>query len=140
MARDFMREKGNPYQWGDAYPPVDLIKHDISAGSSYVCTNGKEISAVFYFAIEPEPTYLRIDGRWLNDIQYGVVHRLATDRRFRGTGAFCLDWCYKQCLNLRIDTHRDNAPMISRLDKSGFTCCGVIWVENGDERLAFQKA
>jgi hypothetical protein len=41
--------------------------------------------------------------------------------------------------NIRIDTHRDNVPMLSLLDKSGFERCGIIYLKNGDERIAFQK-
>jgi len=42
--------------------------------------------------------------------------------------------------NVRIDTHRDNAAMLKLLESMGFKFCGVVWLENGDERLAYQKA
>ena len=41
--------------------------------------------------------------------------------------------------NIRIDTHRDNIIMQHNLAKHGFTYCGIIFLANGDERLAFQK-
>jgi hypothetical protein len=134
-----MRDSGNPDQWGDVHPPRGLIELDIQAGLSYVCVYDEEIAAVFYFNVEIEPTYGRIDGQWLSDGPYGVVHRIARSRNSSGAGAFCLDWCFGQCRNLRIDTHRDNAPMRKLLDRLGFEYCGIIWIENGDERLAFQK-
>jgi len=56
-----------------------------------------------------------------------------------GVGAFCLNWCFEQRGNIRVDTHHDNAPMQRLLDKLGFTYCGIIWLANGEERLAFQK-
>ena len=37
QARDFMRETGNPGQWGDTWPPQDLIQADIQQQKSYVC-------------------------------------------------------------------------------------------------------
>jgi len=138
-ARELMRESGNPGQWGDAYPPRELIESDIRAGKSYVCVENGEIAAVFYFAVERDPTYKRIDGEWLNDAAYGVVHRVARRRGAKGVGVFCVDWCFGQCGNIRIDTHRDNAPMRRLLAKLGFAYCGVIRLRDGDERLAFQK-
>ena len=138
-ARDFMRESGNPNQWKDIHPAREIIERDIQAGLSYVCVCDGEIAAVFFFSTEREPTYGKIDGAWVNDEPYGVVHRIARARNAAGAGAFCIGWCLEQCRNLRIDTHRDNVPMRRLLDKMGFSYCGFIWLENGEERLAFQK-
>lgn len=44
-----------------------------------------------------------------------------------------------QCGNIRIDTHRNNIPMQKTLIKNGYRVCGTIYLENGDERIAFQK-
>ncbi|MCL2408069.1 MAG: GNAT family N-acetyltransferase [Oscillospiraceae bacterium] len=137
--RAIMRRSGNQDQWGNNHPPRTLIEQDIQAGKSYVCVSEDEILCVFYFNIERDPTYAKIDGAWLNDNPYGVVHRIARSFQAKGAGAFCLEWCFKQCGNLRLDTHTNNAPMRQLLDKLGFTYCGIIWIENGDERLAFQK-
>lgn len=139
-ARAYMRESGNPGQWKDAHPAPEIVERDIQTGTSYVCVDGEKIAVVFYFNIERDPTYGKIDGRWLNDEPYGVVHRIARDRDATGAAAFCLDWCFEQCRNLRIDTHRDNAPMRGLLEKLGFCYCGIIWIENGEERIAFQRA
>ena len=32
---------------------------------------------------------------------YGVVHRLAGDGSEKGIGAFCIDWAFSKCGNLR---------------------------------------
>ena len=138
--RAIMRQSGNHEQWGDMHPTRALITQDIRDGTSHVCVHGDEILCVFYFNIARDPTYAKIDGAWLNDRSYGVVHRIARGFQAKGVGAFCLEWCFKQCGNLRIDTHRDNVPMRRLLEKLGFIYCGIIWIENGDERLAFQKA
>ena len=138
-ARGFMRKSGNINQWINGYPLQSTVENDIRAGVSYVCMGGDEILAVFYYNIERDPTYAKIDGAWLNDEPYGVVHRIARARNAGGVGAFCLDWCFEQIPNIRIDTHKDNAPMLRLLEKLGFVYCGIIWVENGDERRAFQK-
>ncbi len=139
-ARIFMENNNNPDQWGKLYPSRQLLENDIKNAKSYVCVDDSQILGTFYFEVGIESTYLKIfDGVWLNDLPYGVVHRIATVREKRGVASFCLDWCLKQCGNVRIDTHRNNLPMIRVLEKNGFVLCGIINLENGDERIAFQK-
>ena len=46
---------------------------------------------------------------------------------------------FSQCGNLKIDTHENNVVMQNLLKKNGFTYCGRIYVDDGGERLAFQK-
>lgn len=139
-ARAFMRENGNPSQWGNSHPPREMIEADIVAGKSYVCMEGGQIAATFYFAVEEDPTYRRIEqGAWLCGGPYGVVHRITARQGVRGAASFCLAWCYEQCGNIRIDTHRDNQPMRRCLERNGFIYCGVIHIADGSERIAFQK-
>jgi RimJ/RimL family protein N-acetyltransferase len=138
-ARVYMRESGNPNQWKDKYPAQALVERDIQTGASSVCEQNGEIIAVFNFSVAREPTYEKIDGGWLDNELCGVVHRIAKRGGAQGAGAFCLNWCFEQCGNIKIDTHRDNAPMRRLLDKLGFVYCGIIRLENGDERMAFQK-
>ncbi|MCL2865834.1 MAG: GNAT family N-acetyltransferase [Lachnospiraceae bacterium] len=140
QARDFMCLNGNPTQWTCGYPQPELLEFDIKKGSSYVCVEKEKIQGVFYFAVVQDPTYAVIDGAWLHDAPYGVVHRIAVASGSKGVGAFCLNWCLAQCGNVRIDTHVDNVPMLNLLKKLGFIKCGIIWVLNGkEERIAFQK-
>ena len=68
-----------------------------------------------------------------------MAHRVASAGRCKGVGAFCLNWAFEQSGNLRIDTHHDNKPMQNLLNKLGFEYCGIIYLENGEPRLAFQK-
>ena len=145
-ARDFMAEHGNPLQWGPTHwPPQDLIHQDIRDGASYVCVNDQgRVTGTFFFIFgkDIEPTYKKItEGAWLDDSPYGVVHRVASDGSEKGTGSFCLDWAYRQCGHLRIDTHGDNTVMQAMLKKLGFIHCGTIYVEEDDyPRLAFEKS
>ena len=141
-ARDFMRENGNPNQWFHNHPPRELIIKDIRDGGSYVCCPENDegrVLAVFYLSTKPDPTYTKISGAWLNDAPYAVIHRIARAKDAKGAGAFCLEWCHKHTKNIRIDTHKDNKPMIKLLGELGYAYCGVIWLETGDERLAYQK-
>jgi hypothetical protein len=50
-----------------------------------------------------------------------------------------MDWCFSKDPNIRIDTHRDNKIMQHNILKEGFSYCGIIYLESGDERLAYQK-
>ena len=143
-ARAFMASHGNPGQWGPTqWPPEALIRRDIEQGDSYVCLHEGRIVGVFYYVFgeDIEPTYRHIeDGAWLDDSPYGVVHRVAGDGSVKGIGSFCLDWAFRQCGHLRIDTHGDNVVMQGLLKKLGFAHCGTIHVEEDDDpRLAYEK-
>ncbi len=144
-ARKFMKENGNPKQWGITnWPPEALIREDIRKGNSYVCVNDSDrIIGTFYFVEGPdiEPTYKNIEnGKWLDDSPYGVIHRIAADGSEKGIGSFCINWAYEQCGHMRIDTHGDNTVMQKLLGKLGFVHCGTIYVtEDNDPRMAFEK-
>lgn len=139
-ARIFMASHGNPLQWGNTYPAAQILMDDISSGNSYVCVEHDKIIATFYYKEGIDDTYVRIyEGQWLNEAPYGVVHRITSDGTIRGAASFCLNWAFNKCGNLKIDTHRDNIVMQHLLDKNGFKYCGVVYLENGSERIAYQK-
>ena len=142
-ARRFMAEAGNPLQWGKTNPPRERTEEDVRDRKLYVVESEGELLAVFYYNFADDPTYKVIyDGNWLNDLPYGVIHRIAVSDKARGKGVsgFCFDFALEDCKNLRIDTHKDNVPMQRALVKHGFTKCGIIHLANGDERIAYQKA
>lgn len=140
-SRAFMAASGNPTQWGAREPSRAELEDDLKRSRLYVCEDAGAIAAVFMFTTEGEPLYDTLEGgAWLNDAPYGVVHRIATGGARHGAGAFCLEWCFEQCGNLRIDTHCDNIPMQRLLKKLGFARCGVTRAPDGTPRLAFQKA
>ena len=41
--------------------------------------------------------------------------------------------------NIRVDTHRDNKIMQKLLSTRGYVYCGVIYLADGQARLAYQK-
>ncbi|MDR1004532.1 MAG: GNAT family N-acetyltransferase [Prevotellaceae bacterium] len=140
-ARALMRAQGNTTQWTNGYPSEALIRSEIDACHSFVCTDRKgELLGTFCFITGEDPTYVHIyEGAWLNDEPYGVVHRLATNGKQPGIGKACLDWCAARCQNLRIDTHQDNLLMQHLLEKQGFKRCGTIYVADGTPRIAYQR-
>ena len=138
-ARSFMARTGNPTQWGTSHPPRNQLEKDIENGRLYVVKEASAIRGVFYFCIEEDPTYAVIqDGAWHDSRPYGVIHRIASD----GSGGIlkaAVDFAKEQVSYLRIDTHEKNIPMQRCLAKNGFTRCGIIYLENGDPRIAYQK-
>ena len=139
-AKEFMQNNGNPNQWKGDYPNAFDAKEDIKNGIGYVCEDGEEIVGVFAFKIGIEPTYNKIfDGNWQNDLPYAFMHRIAVSRHGKGVVDFCINHCFNLYPNLKIDTHRDNIPMQKVLKRNGFCYSGIIYLANGDERLAFQK-
>ncbi len=141
-ARAFMKASGNGSQWGNGYPAHELLTEDIKGGNLYTVRENEEILGVFFFKVGPDPTYLKISGgEWKNDLPYGVIHRIAVSKNAHGKGVskFAFEFAFDKCHNVKIDTHRDNIPMQNALLKNGFEYCGVINIDSGEERIAFQK-
>ena len=124
------------------YPTREIVEKDMGNGNCYVCLDPSgEIIGTFAFIQGEEPAYTHIyEGRWLDAQKpYATIHRLASTAESHGVAAACLEWCARQIPNLRADTHRDNHILQHILLKHGFTYCGIIYLQNGDERLAYQK-
>jgi len=139
-ARDFMAATGNPNQWGRTFPPDELVKEDIEKGVNYAVEEDGRIVGVFALFYQPDPTYAVIEeGTWLNDEPYGVIHRIASDGTVHGLLPAVVAFAAEKTENIRIDTAHANLVMQHLLDKNGFTKCGIIHLENGAPRIAYQK-
>ncbi|MCI1858907.1 MAG: GNAT family N-acetyltransferase [Sporolactobacillus sp.] len=134
-------------QWQNGYPNPQSIISDIRNGYGYVLEKAGRIVATAAISFDGEPTYRRIvDGRWSTDEPYAVVHRIAVESSEKGAGLASTimkqveTMCRKKGIStIRIDTHRDNRPMQRVLEKNHFRCCGIIFLADGSERLAFDK-
>lgn len=136
-AREFMSSHGNPNQWGNSHPPEAMLKQDIEHGELYVISSDEIIHGVFYFKIGEDLTYKEIwNGSWHSDSPYGVIHRIAGDGSGGILGA-AVQFAGRYIDHLRIDTHQDNTIMQCALEKKGFHRCGIIHVEDGSERIAY---
>lgn len=76
-------------QWQDGYPAPGHISADIGRNRGYVlCKPGVEgpLSVIAYGAVvfDGEPAYDAIDGQWLTDEPYVLVHRIAVVDGERG--------------------------------------------------------
>ena len=139
-ARAFMKRTGNPGQWGDTHPPAEMLRQDIVKKQLYVREAQGELSGVFAFLMGPDITYNKIeDGSWRWDMPYGVIHRIAGRGRTPGVFSECISFCREKCPHLRIDTHFDNKVMQHLLEKNGFERRGIIYVEDGTPRIAYDS-
>ena len=140
-AKQVMRNAGNENQWINGYPTVDAVLSDIELQGGMVVEDDGVVVAYFAFQPSPEPTYAAIyEGKWVDDtLPYHVVHRMGGVPTARGIFASAMDYCFEHDPNIRVDTHRDNKIMRHLFTKHGFRYCGIIYLLNGDERLAYQK-
>ena len=139
IARQFMKDSGNPRQWGDSNPPRTVIERDIARGTGRVIEIDGVVEGCFAVFDEPDPTYAKIyDGEWLNDDPYITIHRVASSGK-GGILKVCLEYCEKLSGNIRIDTHRENRVMQHQLYKYGFRYCGTIYEPDTTPRMAFQR-
>ena len=137
-ARRFMAENGNPHQWKNVHPPKSSLEENIRDGLLYVIENEGVIDGVFFFDEGPDPTYDYIEGKWLNDRPYSVIHRIASAGRIKGVLKICVQWCLSYCNNIKMDTHDDNKIMQHQLEKLGFQHCGTIYVPDYGPMKAYQ--
>ena len=136
-ARRFMAENGNPTQWGQHHPAREILENDICLNRLYVVEDNGRLCGVFMFQVGDVPTYAHIEGSWRSSARYGVIHRIAGV----GGGVFAaaLDYCSGISGHLRIDTYADNKPMQHVVEKAGFSKRGIIYVEDGTPRIAYDR-
>lgn len=138
-AREQMRQNGNPTQWGATQPSREILERDIKNRNLYIIQEDGQICGAFAFLLGEEPTYQKIAGKWLNHYAYGTVHRVAGNGRCKGVFARCIAFCASIQPNIRIDTHADNWIMQRLLEKNGFARCGIVHVDDGSARIAYQR-
>ena len=149
-------------QWQNGYPNREVIENDIKLGISYVLEdieknrneleseNLKKILGTIVLSPEKEEPYSKIEGKWISDDDYIVIHRLAVNSEIKNKGVATkiLEFSEKECiknkiLSIKTDTHESNEPMKKFLEKNGFSYCGVIYLDRepdvGEKRIAYEK-
>ncbi|WP_315081213.1 GNAT family N-acetyltransferase [uncultured Clostridium sp.] len=141
----FKEQKIN--QWQNNYPNIDTIKEDIKNEYSYVFLKDKQIVATVALSFDGEKTYdIIYDGKWISNYKYAVIHRMAVNKMYKGSGIaseiikntekICLE---KDVHSIKIDTHVENKAMQNLLKKNNFQYCGIIYLEDKSKRIAFEK-
>ncbi len=139
-ARKFMAEHGNPTQWGQTHPTEDTLRKDIEKEQLYVIEEQGKLQGVFALIIGDDPTYRNIEhGSWKDTSLYGTIHRIASAPEVHGIMAQVLAFAWNKIQHLRIDTHENNKVMQHLILKNGFEKCGIIYVDDGSPRVAFEK-
>jgi len=131
------RRKDGSNQWQNGYPNEQVVHEDIAKGYAYVLVDSDVVIAYAAIIFDREPAYDTIDGKWLTNGDYVVVHRVATSDAAKGKGAatrlfellevLCLE---KKVFSIKVDTIYDNFRMMKLLDKLQYSYCGQIFFQN----------
>lgn len=132
-------------QWQDGYPNETSIEEDIKRSESYVMLSDHKIIATAMISFRGEPTYDTIEGEWLTNNPYAVIHRVAVCGSMKGkriagtiinhTASLCK---LNGVRSIRIDTHLENKAMQRAAVRAGFGYCGIITLTSGATRLAYE--
>ena len=134
-------------QWQNGYPNKEVILNDINKNESYVIENNGEVVGTTALSFAGEKNYDKIyEGKWISNGPYAVIHRIAVSKvkGLKNIGTEILKKSEELCIsnginNIKIDTHEDNIPMQKLLLKNNYKYCGVIYLEDGSKRIAFEK-
>ena len=156
QAVDQMLREGKN-QWDRTYPLPSDILADMEKGVGIVLCRkagpfpdktepeNEEILAYAAVVFDGEKAYDDIEGQWISDFPYVVVHRIAVSDSYKrmGTatkmmemiGDYALEKGYR---SFRIDTNYDNTYMQKMLSSLGFSYIGKCFYPRG-ERLCYEK-
>lgn len=139
------RKADGSQQWQDGYPNPQVVQKDIEKGAGFVLTQGETILGYSAVIINDEPQYANIEGRWLTNDDFVVVHRVAVAEKHLGNGlakkifGFIEDFArIHHIYSIKADTNYDNVAMMKIFDQLGYVYCGEV-VFRGSPRKAFEK-
>ena len=139
------RKNDGSDQWQDGYPNEAVIEHDITKGIGYVLTDDNMIIGYAAILFNDEPAYEQLNGTWLTNGDFAVVHRVAISDDYVGKGLAQKIFHFTEDLaitnnifSIKVDTNFDNIPMLIILEKLGYTYCGEVTFR-GSFRKAFEK-
>ncbi|HEU5291589.1 MAG TPA: GNAT family N-acetyltransferase [Cyclobacteriaceae bacterium] len=139
------RRKDGSQQWQSGYPNKQTVHEDIEKGYAYVLVDQDAIVAYAAIIFGTEPAYENIEGKWLTDGDYLVVHRVATSdaAKRKGTATHLFQLIENlsrehDVYSIKVDTNFDNVPMLRILDKLHYIYCGEVYFK-GASRRAFEK-
>ncbi len=140
------RKEEGSNQWQDGYPNPNVVQKDISNGNGFVLVNQDE-TIVGYAAvlINDEPEYANIQGKWLTNDDFIVMHRVAISDKYLGQGLaqkmlqYMEEYAISNSIfSIKADTNFDNIGMLKIFEKQGYVYCGEVTFR-GTPRKAFEK-
>jgi len=139
------RKKDGSDQWQDGYPNPDVIQNDIEKGVGFVLLQGENIIGYSAVIMNYEPAYYGIEGKWLTDDDFVVIHRVAISEKHLGKGLakmiirYVEDFAINNNIySIKADTNFDNIPMMKIFENMGYTLCGEVYFR-GSPRKAYEK-
>ena len=139
------RKEDGSNQWQDGYPNPEVIKADIEKEVGFVLTEGENLVGYCAVLINDEPAYAGIEGKWLSDEDFVVVHRIAIAQEYLGKGLakemikFIEEFAIQNNIySVKADTNFDNLAMMKSFENSGYAYCGEVYFR-GSARRAYEK-
>ncbi len=139
------RRRDGSQQWQDGYPNPGTVQEDIEKASGFVLAEEGNIIAFCALIVNDEPAYDNIDGAWLTNGDFLVVHRVAVSDKVAGKGIATRlfksieQYAITQNIpSIKVDTNFDNPAMLKILEKLQYTYCGEVMLR-GAPRKAFEK-
>ena len=144
-SREVLRLQGNG-QWQDGYPNRDDFIKDINNGRLFVICDKDKLIGVCALTYREEDYHHLYEGKWLTDLPYMVMHRVALKKEYRGLGygkklfeVFIAQAKLEGYKSLRIDTHEGNMVMRHLIESFGFVYCGKAILTPDKDRMVFEK-
>ena len=147
-SREFLKAQGNN-QWTNGYPNRDDFINDINNGRLFVVFDQDDptilvgVCALTYHEDDYQNLY---EGKWLTDLPYMVMHRVALKKEYRGHGygkrlfdVFVEQAKIEGYRSLRIDTHEHNDVMRHLIASYGFVSCGKAILTPNKDRMVFER-
>lgn len=140
-----LRKEQGSSQWQDGYPNEAVLIADMDKGYGHVVEFEGVIVGYVAVIFDGEPAYNTIDGKWLSNGSYVVIHRLASaqDPHIKGVGTAIMKAVEEIALkngmySIKVDTNYDNVGMLHVFEKLGYLYCGEIHLR-GASRRGFEK-
>ena len=139
------RKEDGSNQWQDGYPNPEVIQKDIEKGSGFVLVENEKIIGYTAILISDEPAYAAIEGKWLTNNEFVVLHRVAIAEEHLGKGLAKMIMKYIEAFavsnniySVKADTNYDNLAMIKIFENLGYSYCGEVYFR-GSPRKAYEK-
>lgn len=139
------RKEEGSNQWQDGYPNPEVVQKDIERGDGFVLLSGETIIGYSAVLINNEPAYEKIEGNWLTNDDFVVLHRVAISEKYLGKGfakmilGYIEDFARSNNIySIKADTNFDNIAMLKIFENSGYSYCGEVYFR-GSARKAYEK-
>ena len=133
-------------QWQGIEPSLKTIENDIKGHHFFILfENELPLGGVAILNNEPAYNHL-LEGSWLNDAPYCVLHRFFIDPQFHGRKlskvflTLIENYVWQLGVNnIRLDTHERNLPMRGLMKSLDYQEVGRVILPHAGERLVYHK-